>query len=216
MNEQYKPFEEKMQKSVHALEKELATIRAGRANPAVLDKVLVDYYGAPTPINQMAAVSVSDARILVIQPWDMSALKAIEKAIMASDIGINPTNDGRVIRIAFPQLTEERRKELTKQISKYGEEGKIAVRSIRRDGIDKFKAMKKNSEITEDDLKEAEKDFQTLTDKYCKLVDEVVAKKTKRDHGNLVFCIGQGAARRSIPVGLRFKYVMGRHGQNGP
>ncbi|HJB25300.1 MAG TPA: ribosome recycling factor [Firmicutes bacterium] len=179
MNEQYKPFEEKMQKSVHALEKELATIRAGRANPAVLDKVLVDYYGAPTPINQMAAVSVSDARILVIQPWDMSALKAIEKAIMASDIGINPTNDGRVIRIAFPQLTEERRKELTKQISKYGEEGKIAVRSIRRDGIDKFKAMKKNSEITEDDLKEAEKDFQTLTDKYCKLVDEVVAKKQK-------------------------------------
>ena len=176
MNEQYKPFEEKMQKSVHALEKELATIRAGRANPAVLDKVLVDYYGAPTPINQ---VSVSDARILVIQPWDMSALKAIEKAIMASDIGINPTNDGRVIRIAFPQLTEERRKELTKQISKYGEEGKIAVRSIRRDGIDKFKAMKKNSEITEDDLKEAEKDFQTLTDKYCKLVDEVVAKKQK-------------------------------------
>ena len=164
MNEQYKPFEEKMQKSVHALEKELATIRAGRANPAVLDKVLVDYYGAPTPINQMAAVSVSDARILVIQPWDMSALKAIEKAIMASDIGINPTNDGRVIRIAFPQLTEERRKELTKQISKYGEEGKIAVRSIRRDGIDKFKAMKKNSEITEDDLKEAEKDFQSLTD----------------------------------------------------
>ncbi len=179
MNEQYKPFEEKMQKSVHALEKELATIRAGRANPAVLDKVLVDYYGAPTPINQMAAVSVSDARILVIQPWDMSALKAIEKAIMASDIGINPTNDGRVIRIAFPQLTEERRKELTKQISKYGEEGKVAVRSIRRDGIDKFKTMKKNSEITEDDLKEAEKDFQNLTDKYCKLVDEVVAKKQK-------------------------------------
>ncbi len=179
MNEQYKPFEEKMQKSVHALEKELATIRAGRANPAVLDKVLVDYYGAPTPINQMAAVSVSDARILVIQPWDMSALKTIEKAIMASDIGINPTNDGRVIRIAFPQLTEERRKELTKQISKYGEEGKVAVRSIRRDGIDKFKAMKKNSEITEDDLKEAEKDFQNLTDKYCKLVDEVVAKKQK-------------------------------------
>ena len=174
MNEQYKPFEEKMQKSVHALEKELATIRAGRANPAV-----VDYYGAPTPINQMAAVSVSDARILVIQPWDMSALKAIEKAIMASDIGINPTNDGRVIRITFPQLTEERRKELTKQISKYGEEGKVAVRSIRRDGIDKFKAMKKNSEITEDDLKEAEKDLQNLTDKFCKLVDEVVAKKQK-------------------------------------
>ena len=179
MNEQYKPFEEKMQKSVHALEKELATIRAGRANPAVLDTVVVDYYGAPTPINQMAAVSVSDARILVIQPWDMSALKAIEKAIMASDIGINPTNDGRVIRITFPQLTEERRKELTKQISKYGEEGKVAVRSIRRDGIDKFKAMKKNSEITEDDLKEAEKDLQNLTDKFCKLVDEVVAKKQK-------------------------------------
>ncbi len=179
MKEQYKPFEEKMQKSVNALEKELATIRAGRANPAVLDKVVVDYYGAPTPINQMAAVSVSDARILVIQPWDMSSLKAIEKAILASDIGINPTNDGRVIRIAFPQLTEERRKELTKQISKYGEEGKVAIRSIRRDGIDKFKTMKKNSEITEDDLKEAEKDFQNLTDKYCKLVDEVIAKKQK-------------------------------------
>lgn len=179
MKEQYKPFEEKMQKSVNALEKELATIRAGRANPAVLDKVVVDYYGAPTPINQMAAVSVSDARVLVIQPWDMSALKAIEKAIMASDIGINPTNDGRVIRIAFPQLTEERRKELTKQISKYGEEGKVAVRSIRRDGIDKFKVMKKNSEITEDDLKESEKDFQNLTDKYCKLIDEVIAKKQK-------------------------------------
>ena len=179
MKEQYKPFEEKMQKSVNALEKELATIRAGRANPAVLDKVVVDYYGAPTPINQMAAVSVSDARILVIQPWDMSSLKAIEKAILASDIGINPTNDGRVIRIAFPQLTEERRKELTKQISKYGEEGKVAIRSIRRDGIDKFKTMKKNSEITEDDLKEAEKDFQNLTDKYCKLVDEVIVKKQK-------------------------------------
>lgn len=179
MKEQYKPFEEKMQKSVNALEKELVTIRAGRANPAVLDKVVVDYYGAPTPINQMAAVSVSDARILVIQPWDMSSLKAIEKAILASDIGINPTNDGRVIRIAFPQLTEERRKELTKQISKYGEEGKVAIRSIRRDGIDKFKTMKKNSEITEDDLKEAEKDFQNLTDKYCKLVDEVIVKKQK-------------------------------------
>lgn len=179
MKEQYKPFEEKMQKSINALEKELATIRAGRANPAVLDKVVVDYYGAPTPINQMAAVSVSDARILVIQPWDMSSLKAIEKAILASDIGINPTNDGRVIRIAFPQLTEERRKELTKQISKYGEEGKVAIRSIRRDGIDKFKTMKKNSEITEDDLKEAEKDFQNLTDKYCKLVDEVIVKKQK-------------------------------------
>lgn len=171
--------EEKMQKSLAALEHEFSTIRAGRANPSVLDKILVDYYGVPTAINQMAAVSVAEARILVIQPWDVSALKLIEKAIQKSDIGINPTNDGKMIRLVFPQLTEERRKELVKQIKKYGEEGKIAVRNCRRDAMEKFKAMKKNSEITEDDLKICEKDVQTLTDKYCGEVDKLVADKEK-------------------------------------
>ena len=143
-----------MTKSLAALDKEFAAIRAGRANPAVLDKVQVDYYGAPTPVNQMAAISVSEARILVIQPWDKSCLKLIEKAIQASDIGINPTNDGNVLRLTFPQLTEERRKELCKSIKKLGEDAKVAIRSIRRDTMDKLKAMKKNSEITEDDLKD--------------------------------------------------------------
>ena len=154
-------------------------IRAGRANPAVLDKVTVDYYGAPTPINQMAAVSVTEARTLTIQPWDRSTLKEIEKAINASDIGINPQNDGSVIRLMFPPLTEERRKELSKDISKQGEEAKVSVRNIRREAMDKLKAMKKAGELTEDDLKAAEKDTQDLTDKYCKQVDEMVARKTK-------------------------------------
>ena len=154
-----------MTKSLNALGNEFASIRAGRANPGVLDKVMVDYYGAPTPVNQMAAVSVSEARILVIQPWDKSTLKLIEKAIQASDIGIQPVNDGNVIRLAFPQLTEDRRKELCKSIKKYGEECKVTVRSIRRDTMEKYKAMKKNSEITEDDLKDCEKKVQDLTDK---------------------------------------------------
>lgn len=179
MNEILKPYDEKMTKSVASLGKELAAIRAGRANPAVLDKVLVDYYGTPTPINQMAAVSVFEARTLVIQPWDASSLKAIEKAILTSDIGINPTNDGKVIRLNFPPLTEERRKEMVKTIHKYGEEGKVAVRAIRRDAMDKFKAMKKSSEITEDDLKEYEKSMQDLTDKYCKEVDTRIVSKEK-------------------------------------
>lgn len=170
---------EKMNKSLNALGNEFASIRAGRANPAVLDKVLVDYYGAPTPVNQMAAVSVAEARILVIQPWDRSTLKLIEKAILASDIGINPTNDGNVIRLVFPQLTEERRKELCKDIKKYGEECKVTVRSIRRDTMDKFKTMKKNSEITEDDLKDCEKKVQDLTDKFCAEVDKAVSTKEK-------------------------------------
>ncbi len=170
---------EKMNKSLNALNNEYASIRAGRANPSVLDKVTVDYYGAPTPVNQMAAVSVAEARILVIQPWDASSLKAIEKAILASDIGINPTNDGKSIRLVFPQLTEDRRKELCKTIKKYGEECKVTVRSIRRDSMEKFKAMKKNSEITEDDLKDCEKKVQDLTDKFCSEVDKAVADKEK-------------------------------------
>lgn len=179
MKEQMNLAKEKMNKSLNALGNEFASIRAGRANPAVLDKVLVDYYGASTPVNQMAAVSVAEARILVIQPWDKSSLRLIEKAIQASDIGINPTNDGNVIRLAFPQLTEERRKELCKDIRKYGEECKVTIRSIRRDTMDKFKAMKKNSEITEDDLKDCEKKVQDLTDKFCAEVDKSVSAKEK-------------------------------------
>lgn len=170
---------EKMNKSLNALNNEFAAIRAGRANPAVLDKVMVDYYGAPTPVNQMAAISVSEARILVIQPWDKSSLKLIEKAIQASDIGINPTNDGTSIRLVFPQLTEDRRKELCKTIKKYGEECKVTVRSIRRDTMEKFKTMKKNSEITEDDMKSCEKKVQDLTDKFCEDIDKSVAAKEK-------------------------------------
>ncbi len=170
---------EKMNKSFNALNNEFAAIRAGRANPAVLDKVMVDYYGAPTPVNQMAAISVSEARILVIQPWDKSSLKLIEKAILASDVGITPTNDGSSIRLVFPQLTEDRRKELCKTIKKYGEECKVTVRSIRRDTIEKFKTMKKNSEITEDDMKSCEKKVQDLTDKFCDDIDKSVAAKEK-------------------------------------
>lgn len=179
MKELLNVTKEKMNKSLNALNNEFASIRAGRANPAVLDKVNVDYYGAPTPVNQMAAVSVAEARILVIQPWDKSSLKLIEKAILASDIGITPTNDGSAIRLVFPQLTEDRRKELCKTIKKYGEECKVTVRSIRRDTMEKFKTMKKNSEITEDDLKDCEKKVQDLTDKFCSEVDKSVADKEK-------------------------------------
>lgn len=170
---------EKMEKCLKNLEYEFSTIRAGRANPGVLDKIVVDYYGAPTAINAMAAVSVSEARVLVIQPWDASAMKLIEKAIMASDIGITPTNDGKTIRIVFPQLTEERRKDLVKQIHKYGEEAKIATRNIRRDAMDKFKVMKKNSEITEDDLKDCEKEMQKLTDKNIENIEKICNVKEK-------------------------------------
>lgn len=179
MKEQINITKEKMTKSLNALGNEFASIRAGRANPAVLDKVMVDYYGAPTPVNQMAAISVAEARILVIQPWDKSSLKLIEKAIQASDIGINPTNDGTAIRLVFPQLTEDRRKDLCKTIKKYGEETKVTIRSIRRDSIEKFKTMKKNSEITEDDLKDCEKKVQDLTDKFCADIDKAVAEKEK-------------------------------------
>lgn len=177
MKEKMKKAEEKMNKSVERLKGEFASIRAGRANPAVLDKVMVDYYGTPTPINQMAAVSVSEARILVIQPWDASSIKAIEKAILTSDVGITPTNDGKALRLVFPQPTEDRRKELCKEIKKYGEETKVAIRSIRRDTMESYKKMKKDSEITEDDLKTCEKDIQNLTDKFCKNIDTLVSEK---------------------------------------
>jgi len=179
MKEVTEQAKEKMEKCISNLEHEFSTIRAGRANPGVLDKIHVDYYGTPTPINAMAAISVSEARILVVQPWDASALKAVEKAIMASDIGITPTNDGRSLRIVFPQLTEERRKELVKQVHKYGEEAKVAVRNARRDTLEKLKAMKKTSEITEDDLKDLEKDVQKLTDKNCERIDEICKAKEK-------------------------------------
>lgn len=179
MKEVLNKAEEKMNKTVNALKNEFASIRAGRANPSVLDKVLVDYYGTPTPVNQMAAVSVSEARVLVIQPWDKSLIKAIEKAIQASDIGINPSNDGNVIRLTFPQLTEDRRKEIVKDLKKYGEEAKVAIRSARRDANDKLKTKKKNSELTEDDLKNGEDKTQKLTDKFTKIIDEVVAEKEK-------------------------------------
>lgn len=171
--------EDKMKKTISVLTGDYAAIRAGRANPAVLDKVMVDYYGSPTAINQLAAVSVSEARVLTIQPWDTTVCHAIEKAIQTSDIGINPQSDGKIIRITFPPLTEDRRRELTKEIAKMAEERKIAIRSIRRDAIDKLKIMKKDGEITEDDLKHAEKQTQDLTDKYCKEIDGVFEKKQK-------------------------------------
>ncbi len=169
----------KMGKTVHALEVEFGAIRAGRANPQILDKVTADYYGSPTPINQLASVSVSEARVLTIQPWDKSVLKAIEKAIQTSDIGINPQNDGSVIRLTFPPLTEDRRKELVKDIQKIAENSKVAVRSIRRDCIEKLKAMKKNSEITEDDLKDAEKEIQKITDNFTKEIETICDAKQK-------------------------------------
>lgn len=170
---------EKMEKSINSLKYEYNSIRAGRANAAILDKITVDYYGSPTPINQMAAISVPEARVLAIQPWDMSALGLIEKAILASDIGINPSNDGRIIRLVFPALTEERRKQLSKDVSKFGEEAKVAVRQIRRDCIEKIKTMKKNSEITEDDQKYGEEKLQKITDEYIKKIDEIADAKTK-------------------------------------
>ena len=179
MKEVNKEFDAKMQKTIDVVISDFASVRAGRANAAVLDKITVDYYAAPTPLNQVAAISSPDPRSLMIQPWDSTLLKAIEKAIQTSDLGINPQNDGRVIRLSFPQLTEERRKELTKQVRKYGEEGKVAVRNIRRDAMDYVKAAKKKSEITEDDQKKAEKDLQDLTDKYIKKVDEACAAKEK-------------------------------------
>ena len=179
MKEKLQVYNEKMEKTIRILESDYASIRAGRANPAVLDKITVDYYGTPTPIQSLAAVSVSEALILVIQPWDKSTLKAIEKAIQVSDLGINPANDGMVIRIVFPPLTEERRKDICKQIRKQGEDSKVAIRSIRRDANDTFKKQKKSSEISEDEQKTLEEDMQKLTDKFCKRIDEIASKKEK-------------------------------------
>lgn len=174
---QHQEFESKMQKTIEVVKGDFASVRAGRANAAVLDKIQVEYYGALTPLQQVASISSPDPRSLMIQPWDNSLLKVIEKAIQTSDLGINPQNDGKVLRLAFPQLTEERRKELTKQVKKYGENGKVAIRNIRRDAMDRYKAMEKKSEITEDTLKEYEEALQKLTDKFCKEIDVLVAEK---------------------------------------
>lgn len=168
---------EKMEKCLTSLERDFSSIRAGRANPAILDKVMVDYYGVPTAINQMAAVSVPEARLLVIQPWDASTLKDIEKAINTSDIGINPQNDGKVIRLAFPQLTEEHRKSLQKDVAKRGEEAKVAIRNVRRDAMDDIKKLKKDNQITEDDQKDGEKKLQDITDDFIKQAEAITKKK---------------------------------------
>ena len=179
MSAELEIFEERMIKTTEVLSTQFAAVRAGRANAAVLDQISVDYYGVPTPIQQVASVGSPDPRSLLIQPWDASVLKGIEKAILASDLGINPQNDGRMIRLVFPPLTEERRKDLVKQTQKYGEESKVAIRNIRRDAIDKFKKQQKASEMTEDDYKIAEKDIQKLTDDYIKELDKIVEKKEK-------------------------------------
>ena len=175
----FKDFTRKMDKTLVILQEDFGAIRAGRANARVLDRISVEYYGVDTPVGQVGTISSPDARTLVIQPWDGSLLKKIEKAIQVSDLGINPQNDGRVIRLVFPQLTEERRRELAKQVKKYGEDAKVAVRNIRRDAMDYIKKLKKDSQITEDDQKKAEKDLQELTDKYVKKVDEACAVKEK-------------------------------------
>ncbi len=177
MDSVFNATKERMTKTINALIAEYATIRAGRANPAVLDKITVDYYGTATPIQQVASVSATEARVLTIQPWDTSVLNAIAKAIQASDLGINPQNDGRVIRLNFPPLTEERRKQLCKDVQKTAEESKVACRQIRRDSIEKLKAMKKASEITEDDLKNGETKVQKITDDFVKQVEKIASEK---------------------------------------
>lgn len=177
MSPETKVYEEKMTKTIDVVKANFASVRAGRANASVLDRIQVEYYGTPTALNQVAAIASPDARTLTIQPWDASLLKAIEKAIQISDLGINPQNDGKLIRLAFPQLTEERRRDLTKQVRRYSEEGKVALRNIRRDAMDIFKEKKKKSELTEDDLKQLEKELQDLTDKRCKDIDELCEKK---------------------------------------
>ena len=179
MSSNTKVYEDKMKNSVEHLERELAAVRAGRANPAVLDKVLVEYYGAPTPIQQVASVAVSEARTLTITPWDRSLLRPISKAIQASDVGINPIDDGQTIRLNFPAPNEERRRQLAKDVSKMGEEAKVAIRNVRREAMDKAKAMKKAGELTEDSQKTMEEDVQKITDKYIKLVDKAVEEKQK-------------------------------------
>ncbi len=179
MQAQLKKADESMNKRVDHMCKEFSEIRAGRANPAVLDKVKVDYYGTPTPVNQLAAVSVTEARTLTIQPWDASVLRQIEKAIQTSEIGINPQNDGKIIRLVFPPLTEDRRKEIVKDVQKIAEDTKVQVRNVRRDTLDKLKSMKKSGELTEDDLKQGEKKTQDLTDKHIKNIDKISADKQK-------------------------------------
>lgn len=174
-----KEFEAKMQKYIAGYESELDTVRVGRANPNVLSKIRVDYWGTPTPVTQVGEVKVPDARTIVITPWESNMLKAIEKAINESDLGINPQNDGKCIRLSFPALTEDRRKEITKQVTRMGEEAKVAIRNVRRDANDKIKAMKKNSEITEDEQKASEKDVQTLTDNYIAKIDKITELKNK-------------------------------------
>ncbi len=175
-----KNADEKMGKTVNHLETQFSEVRAGRANPSVLDKVRIDYYGTPTPVNQVAAVSVTEARTLTIQPWDSSLLRTIEKAIQTSDVGINPQNDGKVIRMIFPPLSEDRRKDIVKDIAKMGEEAKVAVRAIRREAMDKLKSMKKSGEITEDDQKHGEKKIQDITDSHIKSIDSATEKKQKQ------------------------------------
>ena len=175
----YENIESKMNKTISVLKEELSLLRVGRANPAILDKINVSYYGVDTPLGQVASISIPEARVILIQPWDANILKDIEKAIQAADIGINPMNDGKAIRLNFPELTEERRKELVKDVKKYGEDAKVALRSIRRDGIEHFKNMKKNNELTEDDLKDAEKDVQNIIDKFTSEIDALIAKKEK-------------------------------------
>ena len=179
LKEEYKIYEEKMKKSIESVVNDFNSVRAGRANAAVLNRISVDYYGTPTPIQQIAAVATPDPRTLLITPWDASALKGIEKAILESDLGINPQNDGKAIRLSFPQLTEERRKELVKTIHKYTENGKVAVRNIRRDAMDHFKKQQKASEITEDEMKIVEKDLQKMTDDSCKELDKLLDNKEK-------------------------------------
>lgn len=175
----YSNIEEKMKKTIEALQTNYSEIRAGRANPAILNKVKIDYYGVPTPISQVAGISVPEARLIVIQPWDASVLKEIEKAILTSDIGINPNNDGKVIRLSFPELNEERRKEIVKDVKKYAEESKVAIRNARRDGIDEYKALQKDNAISEDELRIAEDDIQKLTDKYVAEIDKTAEAKEK-------------------------------------
>ena len=179
MDQRLNQYEEKMEKSVGALEKDFAAIRAGRANPHILDKIKVDYYGTPTPLQQVGNISVPEARILQIQPWESSLIKEIEKAILNSDLGINPTNDGKVIRLVFPELTEDRRKELAKGIKKKGENAKVAIRNIRREANDAFKKMNKASEISDDEVEALEQDVQKLTDKYVANIEKTVEDKTK-------------------------------------
>lgn len=177
INQEYIEIKEHMDKTMHVLHEKLAAIRAGRANPAVLDKIMIEYYGVPTPLKQVAGVSVPEARQIVIQPWDLTLLTLIEKEIQKSDLGINPNNDGKIIRLNFPTLTEERRKDLVKKVRKLGEESKIAIRAIRRDSIEKLKRLEKSSDITEDDLRDSEKEIQKITDNHGKLIDEVVQDK---------------------------------------